>query len=233
MRDRDGDELDNKDECICVVDRRGKVQLISDDELFYYLIEPLPAGVKLTAVMDCCHSGSGLDLPYRWSTSRGHWMWSAKPGHRECVADVRLISGCPDHTVSYELPTGRGGALTTALCTTLDQNSGACIESDLLKTLRSKLSDQVPQLTATQLVDPRSWWWNPIGPIFQGASKTAPRLTRRKKPPHNPQEQLQVGQQLLCGCGLALHECQHRRNEDDWPVLRSVGRSVSAWFGYD
>jgi hypothetical protein len=38
--------------------------MITDDELFKLLIAPLPAGVELTVIMDCCHSGSILDLPF-------------------------------------------------------------------------------------------------------------------------------------------------------------------------
>ncbi|KAJ3260850.1 Ca(2+)-dependent cysteine protease [Boothiomyces macroporosus] len=37
--------------------------VIIDDQLNDILVKPLPAGVRLTAVMDCCHSGSALDLP--------------------------------------------------------------------------------------------------------------------------------------------------------------------------
>ena len=37
---------------------------ITDDQLFKSLITPLPAGVFLTVVMDCCHSGTGMDLPF-------------------------------------------------------------------------------------------------------------------------------------------------------------------------
>src|SRR5271170_4608756 len=30
------------------------------------LVKPLPAGCRLTALFDCCHSGSVLDLPYEY-----------------------------------------------------------------------------------------------------------------------------------------------------------------------
>ena len=31
------------------------------------MVKPLPAGCRLTAIFDCCHSGSVLDLPYEYS----------------------------------------------------------------------------------------------------------------------------------------------------------------------
>jgi len=30
------------------------------------MVKPLPAGCRLTAIFDCCHSGSLLDLPYEY-----------------------------------------------------------------------------------------------------------------------------------------------------------------------
>jgi hypothetical protein len=30
------------------------------------MVGPLPSGCRLTAVYDCCHSGSALDLPYEY-----------------------------------------------------------------------------------------------------------------------------------------------------------------------
>lgn len=38
--------------------------MLRDDDLFDILIEPLPEGVCMFSLMDCCHSGTILDLPY-------------------------------------------------------------------------------------------------------------------------------------------------------------------------
>jgi hypothetical protein len=58
--DTHGDEEDGYDETICPLDFERAGQ-ISDDELFERLVHPLPAGVRLTAVLDCCHSGHGME----------------------------------------------------------------------------------------------------------------------------------------------------------------------------
>lgn len=63
IRDTSGDEEDGWDETILPVDwkRNG---VVVDDEIYEILVRGLPRGVRLTAVMDCCHSGTGMDLPY-------------------------------------------------------------------------------------------------------------------------------------------------------------------------
>ncbi|CAG8461306.1 10169_t:CDS:2 [Ambispora gerdemannii] len=66
-KDLNGDEDDGYDETICPVDFQTAGQLV-DDEMHDILVKPLPAGVRLTAIFDSCHSGTALDLPYIYST---------------------------------------------------------------------------------------------------------------------------------------------------------------------
>jgi hypothetical protein len=65
--DLDGDEEDGSDEVIYPVDFKTAGHIV-DDEIHHHVVKPLPAGVRLTAIFDSCHSGSVLDLPYLYST---------------------------------------------------------------------------------------------------------------------------------------------------------------------
>ncbi|KAH8925350.1 peptidase C14 [Atractiella rhizophila] len=66
-KDKHGDEEDGYDETIYPLDFENAGHIV-DDELHNLLVRPLPAGCRLTAIFDCCHSGSALDLPYMYST---------------------------------------------------------------------------------------------------------------------------------------------------------------------
>jgi len=63
VRDYSGDEEDGHDETLIPLDFQTKGQ-IRDDDLLRKLVMPMRAGVFVTSVMDCCHSGTVLDLPY-------------------------------------------------------------------------------------------------------------------------------------------------------------------------
>lgn len=67
QEDQDGDEMDGMDDVICPVDFQQSGMLV-DDIIHDIVVKPLPQGCRLTALMDCCHSGSVLDLPYTYST---------------------------------------------------------------------------------------------------------------------------------------------------------------------
>ncbi|KAF5391666.1 hypothetical protein D9757_002371 [Collybiopsis confluens] len=84
-KDLDGDEADGNDEGECSKtyedgNLTGSLKLftllldheqnghIVDDLMHDILVKSLPAGCRLTAIFDSCHSGSALDLPYMYST---------------------------------------------------------------------------------------------------------------------------------------------------------------------
>lgn len=64
--DTSGDEDDGYDETLIPVDFNRTGQIV-DDDILKILVKPMKAGVNVTVLMDCCHSGTVLDLPYRFS----------------------------------------------------------------------------------------------------------------------------------------------------------------------
>jgi hypothetical protein len=54
--DKNGDEADHRDEILCPTDLNWYEPLL--DDWLRATFDPVPEGVNLTVVMDCCHSGS-------------------------------------------------------------------------------------------------------------------------------------------------------------------------------
>mmetsp|Transcript_6987 Transcript_6987/g.10403 ORF Transcript_6987/g.10403 Transcript_6987/m.10403 type:complete len:326 (+) Transcript_6987:57-1034(+) len=73
VEDDNGDEDDGYDETLIPVDFQRKGQ-IRDDDLLRYLVKPMREGVLMTCLMDCCHSGTVLDLPYRFIADGDHYQ---------------------------------------------------------------------------------------------------------------------------------------------------------------
>ena len=74
----DGDEKDGYDETLVPVDYATAGQL-RDDDVFSSLVGPMKKGVHLTCIMDCCHSGTVLDLPYVFIADGEHDSMSIPP----------------------------------------------------------------------------------------------------------------------------------------------------------
>lgn len=64
IRDDDhNEEADGYDEALCPRDFKS-AGMIRDDDLYDILVKGCPDGVHVVSLMDCCHSGTIMDLPY-------------------------------------------------------------------------------------------------------------------------------------------------------------------------
>jgi len=179
-------EEDGYDETICPMDFES-AGMIVDDEIFDFIVAPLPSGAKLTAVMDCCHSGTGLDLPFIWQPHG--WQEEDNPAHS--AGDVVLISGCQDDQTSSDGGGGYSkpmGAMTTALCNTLERNP-VLSHVEMLQGLRTELRrggfDQIPSLTASQRFNANKPF-TPCDNIDGNMNPQLGRQFRKKKHPKRP-----------------------------------------------
>ena len=154
-----GDEEDGMDETICPVDfvREGQ---ISDDELFAMLAAPLPSGCRLTALLDCCHSGHGMDFPFTLHDDGFSGAAWNRDTHfqRAAQADVVLFSGCEDDQCSADASCRYGkpaGAMTTAFVEVMQHvamqrpTTYVALLRELKRVLEMRGFDQLPQISST------------------------------------------------------------------------------------
>ncbi|KAK7196880.1 Caspase domain containing protein [Novymonas esmeraldas] len=201
------DKDEEYDQCIIPVDYQT-TGCILDDDLFKMLVEPLPAGVRLTCVFDCCHSASMLDLPFAFVGSQGvtndgataHRMRKVRDGNFS-KGDVVMFSGCEDDQTSADVQntasfgdgeTGAGGAATEAFTWALTNTTGLDYLNLLLKTrdvLKDKGFTQVPQLTSSKPLDldkPFSLFGTVTANEEQLHEHVPEEFRRPPPPPHGP-----------------------------------------------
>lgn len=173
VKDTSGDEEDGLDETILPIDWKTGGQII-DDEIHNFVVKPLPFGARLTAIMDCCHSGTGMDLPFIFGGSQvGNYemalsnkgkkkskeLFSNAQSKGESVGDVILFSGCRDDQTSADVTTAMssGGAMTTAFlkASAMNTNNPYLTYAQLLVALRDclKTYSQVAQLSTGRPMD--------------------------------------------------------------------------------
>uniref|UniRef100_A0A0D9VUS1 Peptidase C14 caspase domain-containing protein n=1 Tax=Leersia perrieri TaxID=77586 RepID=A0A0D9VUS1_9ORYZ len=105
--DVSGDEVDGYNEAICPVDFEASGKIV-DDEINDTIVRPLGPGVKLHAIVDTCHSGSILDLPFLCRLSRtGYWQWENYCRRPDLAKGTSgglaiSISGCSDDQKSAD-----------------------------------------------------------------------------------------------------------------------------------
>ncbi|KAI5117069.1 hypothetical protein M0805_008815 [Coniferiporia weirii] len=154
--DLDGDEDDEMDEVLFTCD--GK--MLVDDELHETIVEPLPAGCRLTALLDCCSSGTGLDLPFNAVSPKQSTFQNRTFMRRHSDGDVVLLAACEDSKRAWEKRVGGErrvmGMLTQAFIKSLKTRRRSTY-SDLLSSVRTQLhrrqTMQNPQLSSTHAIN--------------------------------------------------------------------------------
>ncbi|EOX96555.1 hypothetical protein QUC31_005610 [Theobroma cacao] len=140
QRNYNGDEVDGYDETLCPLDFETQGMIV-DDEINATIVRPLPHGVKLHAMIDACHSGTVLDLPFLCRMNRsGQYIWE---DHRPASGlwkgtsggEVISFSGCDDHQTSADTSAlskiTSTGAMTFCFIQAIERGHGATYGSIL------------------------------------------------------------------------------------------------------
>eukprot|EP00929_Paragymnodinium_shiwhaense_P066236 TRINITY_DN33198_c0_g1_i1.p1 TRINITY_DN33198_c0_g1~~TRINITY_DN33198_c0_g1_i1.p1 ORF type:complete len:1197 (+),score=328.43 TRINITY_DN33198_c0_g1_i1:102-3692(+) len=150
--DPSGVEEDGMNETLCPVDFQHN-GMLTDDVVGEIVVKHLPEGVRLTSVMDCCHSGTGLDLPFQFGD--GGWIEDVNPYHSK--ADCMLFSACMDNQKSADCESAAGhtgGAMTTAFCSLLRSGQANVTYPEFMARLQRVMDaqgfTQRPVLTSSQ-----------------------------------------------------------------------------------
>jgi len=149
-RDRNNDERDGKDETIIPVDLIS----IVDDEIIQILSK---TNGTIHSLFDCCHSGTILDLRYRYEINRDIPFTDKK--YKETKGKIISISGCKDKQTSadawFRNIKEYRGALTYFVLFELQKED--ITYKQLIKNIRFHLSKskltQIPQLSSSKKIN--------------------------------------------------------------------------------
>ncbi|XP_031394106.1 metacaspase-1 [Punica granatum] len=147
QRNYTGDEVDGYDETLCPLDFETQGMIV-DDEINATIVRPLPSGVKLHAIIDACHSGTVLDLPFLCRMNRsGQYVWE---DHRPrsglwkgtSGGEVISFSGCDDDQTSADTSAlskiTSTGAMTFCFIQAIDRGQSSTYGS-ILNSMRSTI----------------------------------------------------------------------------------------------
>nr|GMD00561.1 metacaspase-1-like [Ipomoea batatas] len=147
QRNYTGDEVDGYDETLCPLDFEAQGMIV-DDEINATIVRPLPRGAKLHAIIDACHSGTMLDLPYLCRMERtGRYAWE---DHRPrsgawkgtSGGEVISFSGCDDDQTAADTDSlskvTSTGAMTFSLIQAIERGQGTTYGS-ILNAMKSSI----------------------------------------------------------------------------------------------
>lgn len=160
IKDTNGDESDGNDEALVPIDYEES-GMITDDEI-RGILQCLNVNCKLTMVLDCCHSGSGVDLAYNLYERLGKYYLLSDPVYKygKTRGQVICISGCMDSQTSADAYIGSQyqGALTNSLLTAINTLTPRTrtyhnIYNNVRTMLRTAGYSQIPCLSSGTHID--------------------------------------------------------------------------------
>lgn len=146
------EESDNQDEALVPLDYDTS-GLIRDDTLYDILVKQLPLDCTLFSIVDACHSGTALDLPYLYRTDTG----IHQQRNPESLANIIKVSGCRDSQTSADayIAGKYQGALTFSFLKCMDDLQYNFTPKQLIQRCKLYLNSngypQIPTLTFTNM----------------------------------------------------------------------------------
>jgi metacaspase-1 len=162
------DEADGRDEVIVPLDYQHS-GYIPDDILHHYL-SYLPKQCKCICFMDCCHSGTILDLKYKYDIQ---FRPSIDHKNSKTKNPIILISGCTDKQTSADayINTTKKfeGAMTRSFLDIIGKYRYNITCRDLVENMQDYMKDkgytQRPQITSSICLDNTSVFCSQQKPI--------------------------------------------------------------------
>jgi hypothetical protein len=163
QRSTRGDEADGMDETIMPTDYQRAGSIV-DNDLNALLIQPLPQGVILHAVVDACHSGTAFDLPFQttYDYRYSQYQWGQHYGGYTRGGLALQIGACMDQQTAQDSNRNSGGkvftgAATFAFLQAIEQCGPRCAYGALLSTMANQLvskhAGQFPVFSCNQALD--------------------------------------------------------------------------------
>jgi hypothetical protein len=146
-----GDEKDGNDEALVPLDYSSN-GLIRDDQLYNLLVKELPLDCNLFSIIDACHSGTSLDLPYVYRIDTGIQLHR----NQDNLCNVLKISGCRDSQTSADayINGKYQGALTFSFLKTMDELDYCFTSKQIISRIKTYLNEngypQIPTLSLSK-----------------------------------------------------------------------------------
>ncbi|KAL3538657.1 hypothetical protein ACH5RR_002023 [Cinchona calisaya] len=170
----EGDEIDGFDEAIFPLDFETAGPII-DNDINELIVRPLNEDIMLHAIIDACHSGTALDLPYVYDTDRSRWKdyYSPSDAYKGTNGGKAIcFSAWEDHqevayTSVFSSEKITSGVITYTFIRAIMENQEITYR-DILKSMQNAVEDakncqlnraihrkilQVPLLSSSQVFD--------------------------------------------------------------------------------